>query len=258
MMTKGKAWTRDELVLAINLYCKIPFGKIDMRTPEIVQLAKKLDRTPGSVSYKLANFASIDPTLPRKGASNVSKLDKEVWNEFFSNWEELAFESEQKAARLQNISLEKYTGIDTKDLPRGKTRERIVKSRVNQHFFRQMILSTYDYCCCITGLPIEELLIASHIIPWTMDKENRLNPANGLCLNALHDKAFDKGLISFTDQFEVLLSKRIEEVGRKKAEFFMKYKGQKINLPQRFLPDKNFISYHRNNIFEKNRSFYEE
>ena len=88
-MAKGQAWTRSELLLAINLYCKIPFGKIDMKTPEVIQLAKKLNRTPGSISYKLANFASIDPSLPRKGASNVSKLDIEVWQEFFNNWENI-------------------------------------------------------------------------------------------------------------------------------------------------------------------------
>ncbi len=77
-MTKGKAWTRDELIIAINLYCKLPFGKIDMRTPEVIGLSRLLNRTPGSVSYKLANFANIDPTLSRTGASHVSKLDKSV------------------------------------------------------------------------------------------------------------------------------------------------------------------------------------
>ena len=249
-MAKGKAWTRDELILAINLYCKIPFGKIDMKTLEVIQLAQKLDRTPGSVSYKLANFASIDPTLPRKGASNVSKLDKEVWQEFLSNWEELAFESEKKAAELQNIPLDKFTDIDINNLPDGETKDRVVKTRVNQQFFRKMILSTYDYRCCITGLPIEDLLVASHIVPWAKDKKNRLNPSNGLCLNALHDKAFDKGLISFSDKYELLISGRIEHAEPDKVEFFLKYKGSKIDLPKRFLPNKDLLAYHRNNIFK--------
>jgi putative restriction endonuclease len=93
---RRKPWTRDELILAINLYCKIPFGKIHIHNPQIIKLAEYLDRTPGSVSYKLANFASIDPSLDRKGASNVSKLDREIWGEFFNDWEKMAFESEQK------------------------------------------------------------------------------------------------------------------------------------------------------------------
>lgn len=248
-MAKGQAWTRDELILAINLYCKIPFGKIDMRTLEVIQLAQQLGRTPGSISYKLANFASIDPSLPRKGASNVSKLDIEVWQEFFNNWEDLVFESEKKVAQIQNISLDKFVDIDINNLPDGTTKESIVKSRVNQRFFRKMILSTYDYHCCITGLPIEELLIASHIVPWSTDKENRLNPTNGLCLNALHDKAFDSGLISFSDEYEMLISERIKKYEPEKVNFFLRYDNQKINLPQRFLPNKVFLAYHRDNIF---------
>ena len=251
-MAAGKAWTREELILAINLYCKIPFGKIDMKTPEVVELASKLGRTPGSVSYKLANFACIDPTLSRKGASNVSKLDKEVWEEFFSDWDNLVFESEIKAAELRNTPLDKYTGIETKDIPNGKTRDRMIKARVNQQFFRKMILSTYNYSCCITGLPIEELLIASHIVPWSKDKKNRLNPSNGLCLNALHDAAFDKGYITFSDDYKVVISKRIEDIDPGKVSFFLKYKDQSISLPNRFIPNKDFLSYHRNYIFEKN------
>jgi putative restriction endonuclease len=249
-MTTGKAWTRDELILAINLYCKIPFGKIDMRTPEVIQLAQRLNRTPGSISYKLANFASIDPTLARKGASNFSKLDKEVWQEFFDNWDNLIFESETKAAEIQDIPLDEFAEIDVNNLPNGETKERTVKTRVNQQFFRKMILSTYNYHCCITGLALEDLLIASHIVPWSKDKKNRLNPSNGLCLNALHDKAFDKGLISFSDNYEVLISERIEKSEPEKVDFFLKYNKQKINLPKRFLPNKDFLTYHRNNIFK--------
>ncbi len=82
-------WIREELILAINLYCKTPFGRIHNRNPEIIKLANLIDRTPSSVSYKLANFASIDPSLQRKGASNVSKLDIDVWKEFFNDWEKL-------------------------------------------------------------------------------------------------------------------------------------------------------------------------
>lgn len=249
-MATGKKWTRDELILAINLYCKIPFGKIDMRTPEVIQLAERLGRTPGSISYKLANFASIDPTLPRKGASNVSRLDKKVWQEFFDNWNNLVFESEKKAAEIQEIPLDKFAGIDTSNLADGETKERTVKTRVNQQFFRKMILSSYNYRCCVTGLPIEELLIASHIVPWAKDKKNRLNPSNGLCLNALHDRAFDRGLISFSDNYELLISKKIKDAGPDNTEFFLKYKQRKISLPKRFLPNKGFIAYHRNNIFK--------
>ena len=78
----------------------------------------------------------------------------------------------------------------------GKEKERIIKTRVNQSLFRKVVLATYNNKCCITGLAQPELLIASHIIPWSVNEKERLNPSNGICLNALHDKAFDSGLIA--------------------------------------------------------------
>ena len=238
-----KPWTRDELILAINLYCKTPFGRIHIRNPEIIELADKLERTPGSVSYKLANFASLDPTLTQKGAANVSKLDKEVWGEFFENWEKLFSESEAKLSELKDISgkREKPSELIIKE---GETRDSIVKTRVNQALFRKIILSSYDGKCCITGIENPELLIASHIIPWSRDTKNRLNPMNGLCLNALHDRAFDKGLVTINKDYRVMISKRV------KHEFFLKYDNVALALPRRFLPDQNFLEFHRTEVFK--------
>ena len=83
-------WTREELIIAFNLYCKIPFGKIHIHNPQIISLAKLLSRTPSAVSWKLANFARLDPSLQNRnvtGASHGSKLDIEIWNEFSKDWE---------------------------------------------------------------------------------------------------------------------------------------------------------------------------
>ena len=129
MSGKQNNWTRDELILAINLYCKTPFGKIHIRNPQIIELAELLNRTPGAVSYKLANFASIDPSLDRKGASNVSKLDIIVWNEFFENWDDMIFESERKLFEIKKNDLNK--NIEIKE---GITKDTVVQTRVNQNF----------------------------------------------------------------------------------------------------------------------------
>ena len=239
--SERKKWTRDELILAINLYCKTPFGKIHMRNPDVIDLAHKLERTPGSVSDKLANFASIDPTIERKGASNVSKLDREVWNDFFEDWESMVFESEMRMAKDEPVKA--YDGIPFKD---GAMKSSTVKVRVNQNFFRKMILASYNNSCCITGIDNSELLIASHIVPWAQDKKNRLNPMNGLCLNALHDRAFDKGLITIDDNYQIMISNKVTH------ELIIKYDRKLITLPSRFLPDKDFINFHRNNIFQGN------
>jgi putative restriction endonuclease len=243
---KRKAWTKDELILAINLYCKTPFGKIHYRNPDIIELANLLYRTPGSVSYKLANFANIDPSLERKGASHVSKLDREVWNEFFENWDDMAFESEKKASEIRG---KKIDLIEDVSIPEGKTKESIVKTRVNQNFFRKMILSSYDRTCCITGIAITELLVASHIIPWSLDPKNRMNPQNGLCLNALHDKAFDVGLITVDENYHILVSKKIRDMTLEHTKIIMDYNGIKVKMPNRFVPDQEFLTFHRKNIF---------
>ena len=74
-------WTREELILAINLYCKLPFGRLHRANPDIIHLAKLIHRTPSAVALKLVNFASFDPSLRArgiKGASNASKLDSQI------------------------------------------------------------------------------------------------------------------------------------------------------------------------------------
>lgn len=84
-MAKGKSWTRFEQMLALELYCRTPFGLIHKRNTEIIQLSKKLGRTPSAVSLKMANFSALDPTIPQKGMGNYSKSDALLWEEFFDN-----------------------------------------------------------------------------------------------------------------------------------------------------------------------------
>ena len=169
---------------AINLYCKLSFGTIHQNNPKIINLANLIGRTPGSVSYKLANFASLDPSLQSrgiKGANKTSKLDKEIWNEFYEHWDVLPFESEKLLAQFEHSTIEANNEIDEAELPReGKVREQLVKVRVNQSFFRKTCLAAYNFTCCITGLKNPEFLIAGHIRPWGLDENNCLNPGNGI------------------------------------------------------------------------------
>jgi putative restriction endonuclease len=253
LVEKRRSWTRDELLAAINLYCKTTFGRIHIRNPDIIALAKLLGRTPGSVSYKLANFASIDENLDRKGASNVSNLDRTVWAEFFADWDGMVFESEQRMAALQGTSLEAEVALKKEEdivIPEGKTREAVVRQRVNQGFFRRTVLSSYDDACCITGLAVPELLVGSHIVPWAADAGNRTNPRNGLCLNMLHDKAFDRGLIAVDESFRVLVSSRVRKLGLEQARAVLEVEGAVLRMPRRFLPDPGLLAWHRERIFE--------
>lgn len=251
-----KLWTREELTLAVNLYCKLPFGRLHSRNPEVINLANLIGRTSNSVAYKLVNFASLDPSLKArgiKGASNASNLDKEIWNEFFNHWDVLPYESEKLLAKFEKTTVEKINHIPESELPKeGKTREQIVKVRVNQSFFRSSILASYNSTCCITGIQQPEFLIAGHIKPWGIDEKNRLNPRNGIAINALHDKAFESGLLTITPDFKIKLSSVLKKQKKSESikEYFLKYENQNIILPSRFLPDVEFLKYHNQERFK--------
>lgn len=251
-------WTKEELILAFNLYLKLPFGKMHKHTPEIIELANLLGRTPSSIGMRLGNFASIDPFHQQRGVGGLKggmNQVKPIWDEFFHNQEELVFLSEKILAEKENTSIEyKFEDLlfDLKDL-KGETVLREIKTRVNQSVFRQMVLSNYSTKCAITGIDLPELLLASHIMPWSKNEEHRLNPENGICLSALYDKAYDKGIIGINKNYEIILSTTLKK--KKETLFFKNYFGSienlKINQPIKYLPRKEFLEYHLDTIFQK-------
>lgn len=245
-------WTREELIVAFNLYCKIPFGRIHIRNPQIIELAKSLGRTPSAVSWKLANFARLDPALKKRniaGAAHGAQGEVDIWNEFNNNWEHLAFESERL---LQTLTGRAPSATDdAREFPEGRTREAIVRARINQGFFRASVLAAYGTRCCITGLSFPQLLNASHIVPWSVDVKNRTNPRNGLCLNVIHDRAFDCGLLTVTSELKVRVSPKLKVGHADKAaqDLLWRFENAPISLPRRFVPDENFLRYHNENVF---------
>lgn len=251
-------WKKEQLIVALNLYWKIPYNKISgSSNSEIKRIAPIIDRTPAALAYKLMNFTSLDAEkqkIGNKGKSAASSSDKEIWNEYFGQWEKLALDSSTILASIQNKSIEEMLDLEPElKFAEGREKERIVKTRVNQNDFRQRILASYNERCSITGISITSLLVASHIIPWSKNTQERLNPRNGICLNNIHDKAFDKGLITITNDFKVKLS---EAILQKKKEsniqkYFIEYENQSIILPDRFSPSIEFLEYHQLNIFNK-------
>lgn len=254
-MTKNN-WTKEETIIAFNVFCKIPFKSSSKSNPTIIKYADIIGRTPSALNMKVGNFGRLDPELKKQGIVGLahgSKLEDEVWNEFNGNWEKLAFASEQLIAKFSNQSIEEISDIEVEDIREGIDREAIVKHRVNQKFFRSTILSSYNFRCCITGLSIKDFLVASHIVPWSKNANHRLNPRNGICLNSIHDKAFDKGFITITPEFNIKVSDALAKFENEKSvqDFFLKYENKKIYLPNKFLPTKDFLDYHYNNIYKK-------
>lgn len=128
------------------------------------------------------------------------------------------------------------------------------KRRKGQDYFRRMVLANYGCRCALTGIDMPQLLLASHIIPWSDKKykQERLNPCNGICLSALYDKAFDKGLITFSpDDYTVCISSALRENETKEYydQHFGCIIGRKISLPADFLPNRDFLAYHKEKVF---------
>lgn len=264
-MAKGKRWTRNELLLALNLYHKLTFGQFHSKQPAIAQLAKKLERTSGSVAMKLCNFASLDPALKLRGIRGLegaSALDSETWNEFHKNLNETVPASEEALRKLLGVDVNSSLEVLPKEGFRIQKRQPIgptdttatVKTRRGQDYFREAVLNNFGGRCGITGLPVRELLIASHILPWSTHPSERLNIRNGLALSRLHDAAFDCGLIAFDDNLRLLLSKKLkaELTHRSISESFGAYENEPLCLPEdSALPEMAFLAKHRTAIFRK-------
>lgn len=246
-----RAWTEYELLIAMNLYCRLPFGQCNSRNKLVNQVASKIGRTAGSVSRKLGNIASLDPRHQARGVGglpNSSKLDRETWAEFQNNWSLMAEKGEAAFEDLMGAATSETTFSETKQ-PSGPSEiEQTVKTRRLQNFFRNAVLSSYDNRCALTGIAIPMLLVASHIIPWSQNENRRADPTNGLCLNVLHDKAFDRHLVTFDDDYRLVVSGELKKgnVPEFQISNFTMLEGTKLALPHRFSPDPLALEIHRN------------
>jgi len=269
-MPKAKSvkWTREHFLIALNLYYKLPFGKYDRKNPAVIDIAARMRRTPSSLAMKLSNFASLDPIHRArgvKGLSGATKQDRMMWAEFQSQIETLGVESEQLLHDLYtednneevdflergNVKLERSQVFVA---PTGATEAiAVVKVRRGQQFFRQTVLNAYGVRCCITGINVPRLLVASHIKPWSDFPNERLEPRNGLCLSSLHDAAFDAGLITLDEQLKLILSRRLKDYFPHAAleQNFLEYEGMTIRKPNKIAePDPTLLEYHREIIFK--------
>jgi hypothetical protein len=264
-------WTREHLLIALNLYCKLPFGSFDRDNPVVQELAAKMGRTSNSLAMKLCNLASLDPVQRArgvKGLSGASQQDRAMWEEFYKDRNALAPLSEQLLHDLftkdddcevdflqrDKVRLDRSSNLVAPTGPTEATANR--KVRRGQQFFRQTILNAYGVRCCISGINVPRLLVASHIKPWRDFPKERLDPRNGLCLSSLHDAAFDDGLITLDKNLCLVLCKRLKDSFPQPAleHSFVPFEGQQIHLPEKIAePSRTFLRHHRKVIFNKRR-----
>ena len=250
-------WSREQLIVAFALYCQTPFGKMHKSNPEIVRTAKLIGRTPSSLAMKLVNFASLDPAITRtgrKGLGNASIEDRKVWDEFHADWEQLALQSAKISGTLTTDAAKSDEREELEEIENYEAggKQAWVEVRTKQAFFRRAVVSSYKARCCMSGLGVPELLIASHIVPWKIDRSNRLNPRNGLCLSALHDRAFDKGFITVTVDLRIKVARALKKYDADNflASSLLSLDGKGLLLPEKFFPNPDFLAYHVKNIFK--------
>ena len=267
---KSNLWSREEFMLAMNLYTKIRYGQFHTSNSEVKKLATLINRTPGSISYKLVHFAYLDPahTGRIKGLGKPGKPAIKIYNEFQENWNEMLFESEELLAKYQDKSVEevsldkdeiKQINLDILLGKEGTDIKRLVKTRVNQALFRKIIIANYSNSCAICGLDIEALMVASHILKWSENQPERLNPENGICFCSIHDKAFEIGYlgIKYLDkkeiEYKIMVSKELSHSKEKETinALFKRHENQKLILPDKFHPNPSFLEQHYDKTFKK-------
>ncbi|MCS6287916.1 MAG: HNH endonuclease [Nitrospira sp.] len=262
-------WTRDQLLVVFNLYCKIQFSKTKANNSLVIEVAHQIGRSAASVAMKLGNFGSFDPALHAKGVkglSGASRADRAIWDEFNQDWERLSIESELAAERFPGSMLttppERHVGdshiyghpVKVEDILSGPSETvREVKVRLHQRFFREAVLASYGSSCCFCSNPVPQLLTAAHIVPWADREDLRANPRNGLCLCSLHHDAFDSGLWAIDDTYQIKLSSALMAYLPSKIleVSFVDFSRAQIRMPDKFWPEREFLAFHRSNLFRE-------
>lgn len=253
-MGKGKRWTREETVVAYALYCVIPFSRVGNSNQTIIKAAKVIGRSPTSLKMKICNLAALDPDFLASGRTGlwggVTKLDRQVYAEFCNDWQRLSELAEELLGlSIFDVAEPVYNGPD---LRKKKTYTEIAEKQ-KRRFFRKSVIAAYEGRCCISGMTVPQMLIASHIKPYAVcdDRTEKANPANGLLLNAFYDRAFDQGLMTVLPDLTIKISDAVKEryADEKTREWLYGVEGVKIKRPARFAPRRELLEYHNKNVF---------
>jgi len=238
-------WTREEIIVAYALYCITPLNKINMSNALIKQVSETFGHSQASLVMRMQNFTSIDPRAQKKGLSNVAKADKQIFEEFKNDWGALSIQAEEITG-LNLFDADPINGA--KPLSSLTNHRKVSRER---HCFRASVFAAYNNVCCISGVKIPGLLVASHIKPYSKCRTSteRTEPGNGLLLNTFYDKAFDAGLITVTPNYKIHISKEIKDESEFTKTWLLDLQGKEIFLPDRFYPEKDYLEFHNDRIF---------
>lgn len=256
--------------MAFALYITLEPRECDDKGLDVQRLAYFLHRTPNSVALKIWNIAAHDTNRKargRVGMKHGSKLDAQVWEwyeetpdafmeECLNLLQNALWKANQDNFKPKPLASDRHSSLETAfkllniQAPEGKERTALTLQRVNQSYFRNSLMQNYLHTCCITGIQIPTLLIASHIKPWNVSTPvEKTAASNGLLLNAFHDRAFDQGLISIDDDYRIIVNHSKVRHSDANDKWIYDFEGRKITLPSVGQPSHEFIEYHHKYIF---------
>jgi hypothetical protein len=187
-----------------------------------------------SVRYKISDIDapenSVDPIL----INNFLHKNGAVTYTYFSS-------------RLKNKDLKKSESDFKDENITGSEVLRVLSTRVNHGKLRTRTLRHFNGRCCITGIDMPQLLICSHIKPWSKSTGSEKTDHNNVLLLASNwDAAFDKGLISIKDDGGLIFSKTLNESTKKMLGISTASRIDPVYLTDE---RRNYLSYHRNKVF---------
>lgn len=244
---KGGAYSDLEDVACLFLYLKHGRKQLYDDDPEVIELANSIGRSPTSVAYKLANFIFVDRG---RGFQHISKTDRRVWEAYKDDYDSLRtiYDMIKSGSSTAKEMLHEELNIDEGDfyIPDSMG---VAPIRAGTEKIRINALTNYNCKCAICGLDHPKLLISSHIVPWSADEHNRGDPGNVILLCPLHDKLFDLGFISISDDFSVIVSKALAGYDAT-SRTVMSIAGARLNVPAKYPPKLEYLQYHRQHVFK--------
>lgn len=248
---RGTPWSREDIIIAYALYCITPRSKTNSSNKLIQQVAEINSHSVHSLVMRMQNFKYIDPAYiaaVNKGLGHVAKMDRVIFEEFKHDWGGLSYQAE------------KLTGLNLFDAdPLQGAKPLSTLTNVNtvsreRHFFRRSVMAAHENTCCVSGITVPTVLVASHIKPYNKCRtsDERTDPTNGLCLNSFYDKAYDQGIITVDPYYKIRVSMKVREKYPQEAceRWLYCLEGKTINMPERFRPDPKYLEYHTYNIFK--------
>ncbi len=158
-------------------------------------------------------------------------IDRDAWAEGLESSEEEVKEFEDS--------------IDAGDyeVPDAEGRSKIRGSA--QRAFAKKVKDNYGWRCALTGICTTEFLIASHIVPWSVDKTIRLDPSNGICLSVFVDRAFEHGYIVIEDDYKVHIVPDALSGDPDLAAQLAPYDGVFLKMPSKQRPNPDYLRRRR-------------